>query len=194
MKTLYELLMEKGKIEAAVWLQQFADMPAHPIVDVLHPVRPHDIWVVGGAARWLLSGGALPEPTDIDLLINIEPLGNASADAILEQEYDESQKSVNGGVNFDVFRNRLTVWLRGAPCVGDQVAIRLKDNFVLADGAAFVLHPATKNPRWSGDSQTYFDKHVLGLIRDARAFHLYRLSLGEDRIGSSPATQEAASL
>lgn len=182
MKTLYELLMEKGKIEAAVWLRQFADLSPHVSVGT-----PQDIWVVGGAARWLLSGGALPEPTDIDLLINIEPLGNALADATLEQEYDESQKSVNGGVNFDVFRNRLTVWLRGAPCVGDQMAIRLKDNFVLADGAAFVLHPATKNPRWSGDSQTYFDKHVLGLIRDARAFHLYRLSLGEDRIGSSPA-------
>ncbi len=169
MKTLFELLADKP--EAVQFLEQRRQDTS------IDSRIAENLWIVGGAARWMLSEGRLPFPKDIDILHDVTSLGNLHADGLVScDEYEGGQKITvpiaQGVVNFDVFRNRLTQWLRGAPCVGDQLAVRLHDNFVLCVPAACGLSPEGRNPNWSGDNPAYFDAHAVHVARDGAV--LYR--------------------
>lgn len=154
MKNLVELLLEKSP--------EAVGYPAG--------LACHDLWLVGGAARHLLSGERTMFPNDIDLLVNTEKLPMIASAVFDKGSGGQGQKQTIGGIQFDVFENGLTRWLEGAPCYGDQLAVRVTDNFVLCSPEALFMPSADRNPRWSGDRVDYFERHANSLRRDDAAF------------------------
>lgn len=153
MRTIQELLADKP--EALAHVEQL--------------IAKHDVWVVGGAARALMYP-MLPFPTDVDLLLNIEGLDGDSIGVALGAETGsggQGQKQTVGEVKFDVFTNRLLVWLNGVPCHGDGLAVRASDGFALwtekfsrGDWATIAIVPGSEK------AINYLARHRASLQRD----------------------------
>ncbi len=131
----------------------------------------HDAWLVGGAARALRYG--LSFPADIDILIDC---AHASGKTDLVSSSSNFETSSNGqgqklelcGVKFDVWSATLLNWLRGVPCAGDGLAIRISDHFVLTTPGHFEEPWHRPNLGFTGDL-AYLERHAKSLARDEEA-------------------------
>ncbi len=137
--------------------------------------KQRDLWFVGGTARQMLSPTDGPVK-DIDILINTSvPLSRTTLPGMLsESSGGQGAKLTVGGIDLDVFENDIFKWIHGAPCAGDQVAIRHSTGQVLC-GPEFLTahHPGRRNSNWNGPD-AYFEEHSkkVELFRGPREAYL----------------------
>lgn len=138
-------------------------------------VSKHDVWIVGGAARWMLHE-ALTPPRDIDLLCNTartsDPL-EAEPTPEITGSGGQGQKEMVDGVVFDIFENDLLRWLKGVPLVGDRIAIRASDSFALfGENADRPYLWTVQNPGYRNSRPEYAQRHRASLDRDTAAIFI----------------------
>jgi hypothetical protein len=152
MRTIQELLADKPEA----------------LAHVENLIAKHDVWIVGGAARALMYP-MLPFPTDIDLMIDITTRDGDGINAALNDgtgSGEQGQKQTVGGVQFDVWPNKLLVWLKGVPCHGDGLAIRLSDHFALLTEHFARGSWSDVSPTYAGKLE-YLTRHQASLVRDS---------------------------
>ncbi len=123
----------------------------------------HDLWFVGGTARQMLSPSDAPVK-DIDILVNTSVSGFTRSLCGTRGDGEESSggqgfKETHGDVKLDVFENDIFKWINGAPCAGDQVAIRHSNGQVICSPRFLTArNTGARNTNWNGPD-AYFETH-----------------------------------